>query len=171
VRVWDAQSGAELAVLRGREEDYVTSVSYSPDGRRIVSGSSDKAVRVWDAQSGAELAVLRGHEGWVNSVSYNLDGRRIVGNLWDNKVTVWDAETYECLEESTTSGDGISINSEGLSGLPWCVIIESTGVKPVSWFPIDLWQTSTHPNGRALAGCSFNNLYIIALEGWPEGRR
>ena len=55
----------------------VNSVSYSPDGRRIASGSADKTVRVWDAESGAELAVLRGHESRVTSVSYSPDGRRI----------------------------------------------------------------------------------------------
>ena len=31
---------------------YVSSVSFSPDGKRIVSGSSEKTVKVWDAESG-----------------------------------------------------------------------------------------------------------------------
>jgi hypothetical protein len=49
VRVWDAQTGAETAVLRGHE-NVVGSVAFSPDGRRIVSGSWD----AW-AQSGSTL--------------------------------------------------------------------------------------------------------------------
>jgi WD40 repeat protein len=36
----------------------VTSVSYSPDGLRIVSGSDDKTVRVWDVATGEEKAKL-----------------------------------------------------------------------------------------------------------------
>ena len=56
VRVWDAESGAELARRCAGMKTGVTSVAFSPDGRRIVSGSCDKTVRVWDAESGAELA-------------------------------------------------------------------------------------------------------------------
>jgi len=93
VRLWNAYSGGELAVLCGHGNS-VTSMSYSPDGRRIVSGSYDGTVRVWDAQSGIELVVLRGHEGGVGSVAYSPDGRRIVsgGGMFDETVRVWDAE-------------------------------------------------------------------------------
>ena len=92
MRVWDADSGAELACLRGHE-GWVTSVAYSPDGRRIVSGSKDKTVRVWDAASGAELACLRGHGDSVMSVAYSPDGRRIVSGSDDQTVRVWDADS------------------------------------------------------------------------------
>jgi WD40 repeat protein len=68
-------------------------VAYSPDGRRIISGSNDNTVRVWDAQSGAELACLRRHEESVTSVAYSPDGRRIVSGSDDHTVRVWDAQS------------------------------------------------------------------------------
>ena len=45
----------------------VTSLAFSPDGQRIVSGSSDTSVRVWDAEGGSLLGVgigRPGHEGF-----------------------------------------------------------------------------------------------------------
>ena len=43
--------------LRGHS-DSVWSVSYSPDGKHIVSGSRDRTVKIWDAQSGEEVRVV-----------------------------------------------------------------------------------------------------------------
>ena len=61
VRVWDAQSGQTLLVLKGHTEE-VWSVSFSGDGSHIASGSDDRTVRVCEP-SGQSLLELKGHTG------------------------------------------------------------------------------------------------------------
>ena len=79
-------------VFRGHT-DHVNSASFSHDGSRIVSASSDKTVRVWDASTGAELLKLEGHTDLVCSASFSPDGNRIVSASYDGTVRVWDAST------------------------------------------------------------------------------
>ena len=60
MRVWDAVSGeCVLGPLEGHTSS-VSSVSFSGDGSRIVSGSDDKTVRVWDAVAGECVRVVEG---------------------------------------------------------------------------------------------------------------
>jgi len=43
----------------------VNSVKFSPDGQRVVSGSSDSLVKIWDAATGAEVRSFVGERsGW-----------------------------------------------------------------------------------------------------------
>jgi WD40 repeat protein len=76
-RGWGAQTGQEMLTLKGHSGT-VNSVSFSPDGKRIVSGSWDNTLKVWDAQAGQETLTLEGHAGIVSSVSFSSDGKRIV---------------------------------------------------------------------------------------------
>ncbi len=77
----------------------VNSVSYSPDGKRIVSASSDKTVKVWDARTGQELFTLKGHTESVNSVTCSPDGKRIVSGSGDQTVKAWDAHPPPALPD------------------------------------------------------------------------
>ena len=111
-RLWDAKSGASLAVLEGHT-NFVTSAAFSPDGARIVTASGDKTARLWDAKSGASLAVLEGQTNSVTSAAFSPDGARIVTASDDNTARLWDAKTGASL--AVLQGHTGSVNSAGFS--------------------------------------------------------
>jgi hypothetical protein len=82
----------ELITLKGHTS-YVTSVAFSPDGKRLASPSHDRTMKVWDATSGQETLTLTGHTFDVTSVAFSPDGKRLASASADGTVKVWDAMT------------------------------------------------------------------------------
>ena len=73
------------------------SVSWSPDGKRLVSGSHVKTVTIWDPTTGEKLFQLKGHTDRVNSVCFSPDGTRIISGGDDKALITWDAASGEQL--------------------------------------------------------------------------
>jgi eukaryotic-like serine/threonine-protein kinase len=71
----------------------VSSVSWSPDGKFILTGSGDNTAKVWNAEKGQEVLTLKGHTLPVRSVSWSPDGKRILTGSDDTTAKVWDAAT------------------------------------------------------------------------------
>ena len=92
IQVWNALTGVEVATFPGHS-GRVSSIACSPDGKRIVSGSStDPIVKVWNIVSGTEVLTLPS-DGPVLSVAFSPDGKRIISSSMAGTVTVWDAAT------------------------------------------------------------------------------
>ena len=87
---WQPKAHLALKTLRGHL-DAVTSVAFSADGRRILTGSHDKTAKVWDAASGKELVTLKGHRDEVECAAFSPDERRIVTGSDDRTARVWEA--------------------------------------------------------------------------------
>jgi WD40 repeat protein/serine/threonine protein kinase len=95
VKVWDVASGQLILTLDTRHADYVLSVAFSPDGKRLATASKDQTVKLWDAVTGQELRTLKGHTEGVQSVVFSPDGKRLAsasGALTGGAdVKLWDA--------------------------------------------------------------------------------
>ena len=81
----------------------VKSLSFSPDGEMIVSGSFDKSIRVWCSKTGLPAEGSRpilGHEYGVTAVAFSPGWTSIASGSYDKTVRVWDAESGEMLVES-----------------------------------------------------------------------
>ena len=81
-----------LYIYKGHHA-YVETLAWSPNGKRIASGSGDKTVQVWDATTGDHAFTYQGHADQVWAVAWSPDGQRITSGGVDKTVQVWVAIT------------------------------------------------------------------------------
>ncbi|KAF5367739.1 hypothetical protein D9758_009906 [Tetrapyrgos nigripes] len=94
VRIWDANTGAAIGQPYEGHQYRISSVVFSPDGSKIISGSDDKTVRIWDSSVQPVIHQPgQGHEGRVYCVAFSPDGARIVSGSDDNTIRIWDTST------------------------------------------------------------------------------
>jgi WD40 repeat protein len=92
VRMWEIsslqQSPTHEVTMTGHERD-VVAVTFSPDGRYLISGAYDDTVRVWNTQTGQPVGQpLFDFHGDVTSVMISEDNQRIISSGREGLVDV-----------------------------------------------------------------------------------
>ncbi len=94
VRVFDLSKNTAAPVAELHQHNSsITSVAFSPDGRRVLSGSSDNTARVWEWQRDTSFS-LRGHTASFNHAMFDVRGSRVVTLHADDTVKIWDTRPF-----------------------------------------------------------------------------
>ena len=114
VGLWDVNTNRQIGTLEGHQ-DRINSVSFSPDGNTLASGSADETVRVWDVNTGRHLRTLTGHGSLVASVSFSPDGNTLASASGGGLVRLWDANTGKHLHSlrHTNWVDSVAFSPDG----------------------------------------------------------
>ena len=145
--------------LAGQHARWVTSLAFSPDGRTLVTGSSDYQVKLWDVPTHKLRQTLTGHESWVRSVAISPDGRIIASAGQDKTTRLWDLHT------------GQLKNSLPHEGRLWSVAFSPDGemlVTAGSDGRVKLWDVAQGAEKNCLIG--HDNPSVFAVAWSPTGK-
>ena len=158
IRLWDVGTGRVIRTLTGHT-DWVRSVSFSPDGQTLASGSVDDTIRLWDVGTGRVIRTLTGHTSWVRSVSFSPDGQTLASGSSDDTIRLWDVGTGRVIRTLTGhtswvrsvsfSPDGQTLASGSLDGT------------------IRLWDVGT---GRVIRTLTGHTDWVLSVSFSPDGQ-
>ncbi|GAQ86306.1 hypothetical protein KFL_002820010, partial [Klebsormidium nitens] len=160
----------------------VYSVAWSPDGRKVATGSSDSTAIIWDAAVGEPLRKLEGHSNSVRAVAWSPDGRRrlrkLEGHKSRNSAVAWspDGRAVATASEDATAAIWDAATGERLRNLEG----HRNSVLAAAWSPDGravvtagkqdtavIWDAATGEQLRELE-CHWG--FILAVAWSPNGR-
>ena len=130
-------------------------LTFSADGKTLISGSEDHTVRLWDVHTGEVKCLLEEHRDDVNSVVLSPDGKTLASGSDDGTIQFWDMYTGELLailEEDAKFPEGFSVIAFSPDGKT----LASATAKQ-----IQLWDTHTKQLSGVLEGHTLDVTDIV----------
>ncbi|WP_336470201.1 NACHT domain-containing protein [Haliscomenobacter hydrossis] len=159
VQLNDSLIKGNLLFAQGHSAE-VSSICYSPDGKKILSGSFDKTVKEWSVESGECLQTLHGHSGFVNSVSYSPDGKKILSGSDDRMVKEWLVSSGECLQTLKEHDNSVSSVCYSVDGKK---ILSGSDDKTVKEWSVE--------SGKCLQTLQGHGNRVISVIYSPDGKK
>ncbi len=117
IRIYDFKTGEMVAVLSGHN-DAVLSLDFAPDGKFLVSGSTDDTAIIWDFATRRALHRLRLHAGDINRAVFTGDGERVVTGSDDRTLGLWSVKDGKLLARSSPhAGNVFGVAASPATGL------------------------------------------------------
>lgn len=157
--------------LRGHQ-NRVLAISFSPDGKTIASGSTDRTIKLWNPESERCRLTLQGHTSWIWDLAFHPSGNEIASASYDRTVKLWDVETGNCtrtLEGHLGSALSVAFSPNGewlaSGGYEQMLKLWSTESYACSrtWYAHGnrIWSIAFSPNSEWLASAGDDNQVMV----------
>ena len=133
-KVWEVATGKNIATLEG--SGTVREIAFSPDGKCLATGRTNKTVALWCTKTWQPMATLDTVS--FESFAFSPDGSRLViGGTWpEQRIQVWDTENWELIGELS----GHKSDVESLAFSPDSRLLASGGFDGI----IYLWDMTPY---------------------------
>jgi WD40 repeat protein/serine/threonine protein kinase/pSer/pThr/pTyr-binding forkhead associated (FHA) protein len=134
----------------------VRSVTFSPDGRYVLSGGDDRMIKLWVVATGECLQTFRQHRGRISTVLFHPDRQHILSASDDQTIKIWEIATGQMTQTFEGHSDltSIACSPNGL------YILAGDN-------PIKLWDTTTGQVARTFEG---HQAAVRSVVFSPNGR-
>jgi WD40 repeat protein len=193
IRIWDVVSGKELARFQipmnhpGRQRGKIGasgneledlfdrpsfeggifgfwSVAFTPDGRRVASGSQHRSTPLYDVATGKEVALFSGHTNQIWGLDFSPDGKLMATGSIDKTIRLWDVASAKqvallqapaIVRSVAFSPDGTLLASGSENqGIGLWDVASGKEITRLKGHENRVWSVAFSPDGRRLASGS-----------------
>jgi len=112
LKLWDVKSGEEIRSFSGHQ-DTVSTISFSPDGKKILSGGNDYSIRIWNVTSGKEIHPRKSHFSYLEKLAFTAKGRKLIAGYSDNSIRIWSTSSYKLVRHLTGTWTHYAFSQDG----------------------------------------------------------
>ena len=143
--------------LKGHSSD-VNSVTFTPDGQMLVTGSDDLTIKLWNLTTKQEIRTFKGHSSYIYAIAISPDGQTIASGSADKTIKLWNLNTGK--EIRTLIGHSNSVASVAFS--PDGKLLASSSLDKT----IKVWNLQTNKEIRTFTGHSVG---VASIAFSPDG--
>jgi WD40 repeat protein len=152
-----------------------TALSFSPDGKRLVSVGSAGAIGLWDVATGKEAVPLVGHRHVVTSLAFSPDGGLLASQGGDQTVRLWSIPAGKVLHQFPLEPQGgysylgnfKFSSTSGLAFSPEGSLLTATGPPGVFDRKVRMWDVD---KGQLLEEWSEPRFPAEGVAFTPDGK-
>jgi WD40 repeat protein len=148
-----------------KHTDWIRALTFSADGKFLISAGDDKSILVWDVDTGKFVRRLEGSTEWVMCLATSPDGKQIAASGFDRTIRIWDLSTGTKVKDIPAnqqivialawSPDGRMIVSGGQDKkIRFWDVASAAETRVIEGHTDQIFAVAIHPNGQWIASCS-----------------
>ncbi len=140
-------------------DGWAGAVAFSPDSRRLATGTADSLVRMFDVETGGEQVRLSRHDDYIVSAEFGPQGELLATGSYDHTANLWGARTGHLLHKLTGHRGAVMSVAFSPDGRTLATASVDRTIK--------LWDTTTGELKKTLTG---HKSWVNSVAFGPDGQ-